>query len=202
MFDELYEQFSNKDKEMFAKVVNELMLKSFILREVYDRPSKMMKPNYSYSFIERNIDVVREYLEYSGWIVEKDSHLGVIYIQNEYQENRIRMDSMTSLMIYALRYAYELKREEDSMTSEVYFSSSALLQLMMEKSLLPGDKKPSAMSLASSYRFLDNHNIISRISGEFRDRDLQFYILPSILYIIDNDRINAIFDQVENAKNY
>lgn len=200
MFDELYEQLTNRDKEMFAKVVNELMLKSFILRENYDRPSKMMKPNYSYSFIEKNIDLVRDYLAYSGWVVEKDSQLGVVMIQNEYQENHIRMDTMTSLMIYALRYAYELQREQNSLTQEVYFSSAALIQLMIDKSLLPQDKKPSATSLASSYRFLDNHNIISRISGEFRDRDLQFYILPSILYIIDNDRINAIFEQIENLR--
>ncbi len=201
MFDELYEQLTNKDKEMFAKCVNELMLKSFILRENYDRSNKIMKPNYTYSFIEKNIDLVRDYLHYSGWVVEKDSHLGVIMIQNEYQENRIRMDTMTSLMIYALRYAYELQREQNSLTQEVYFSSASLMQLMLDKSLLPQDKRPSAASLASSYRFLDNHNIISRISGEFRDRDLQFYILPSIIYIIDNDRINAIFDQVEKAKN-
>ncbi len=200
MFDELYAQLTNKDKETFAEVVNELMLKSFILREKYDRPSKMMKPNYSYSFIEKNIDLVREYLAFSGWIVDKDSSHGVIMIQNEYHQNHVRIDTMTSLMIYALRYAYELQREQNSMTEEVYFSSNALVQLMIDKSLLQQDKRPSAVSMAASYRFLDNHNIISRISGEYRDRDLQFYILPSILYIIDNERINAIFDQVEQAK--
>ena len=51
--------------------------------------------------------------------------------------------------------------------------------------------------MASSYRFLENHNIISRVSGEFRDRGLTFYILPSILYVIDIERINVIFDQIE-----
>ncbi len=200
MFDELYEQLASHEKDMFAKVVNELMLKSFILREVYDRQSKVMKPNQSYSFIEKNIDLVRDYLAYSGWIVDKDSNLGVIMIQNEYQQNRIRMDTMTSLMIYALRYAYELQREENALTQEVYFSSSALIQLMIDKSLLQADKRPPLTTLASSYRFLDNHNIIARVSGEYRERDFQFYILPSILYIIDNDRINAIFDQVQNAR--
>ncbi len=197
MFDERYEQLTNKDKELFAHTVNNLMLKSFVLRETYDRQSKIMKPNNDYSFIEKNIDLVRDYLAYSGWIVEKDTQLGVIMIQNEYYENRIRMDFITSLMIYALRYAYEIQREQNAMTEEVYFSSASLLQLMMDKSLIQPDKKPSAVSLAASYRFLENHNIIARISGEFRDRDLQFYILPSILYVIDNDRINAIFDQVQ-----
>ena len=83
------------------------------------------------------------------------------------------------------------------MTTEVYFSAAELLQILIEKGLIKQDKKPSAVAMASSYRFLENHNIISRVSGEFRDRSLPFYILPSILYVIDIDRINVIFDQIE-----
>lgn len=199
MIDEAFENLTSRDQELFAHCVNSLMLKSFILRETYDKKIKMMKPNPDYSFLEKNIDLVRDYLSLSGWIVEKDSQLGIIMIQNEYQDNRIRMDFMTSLMIYALRYAYEIQKEANPMLEEVYFSSASLIQLMIDKSLITQDKRPSFTSLASSYRFLENHNIIARISGDYRDRDLQFYILPSILYIIDNERINAIFDLVQNA---
>ena len=197
MFEEKYLQLSNQEKEDFARVVNNLMLKSFILRENYDRHSKMMKSNRDYSFIERNIDMIREYLEFSGWTIEKDSRLGVVMINNEYQDNHIRIDFLTSIIVYGLRYAYELSKDKEEMTSEVLFSASELLQILMDKGLIRQDKKPSAVSMASSYRFLENHNIISRVSGEFRDRSLTFYILPSILYVIDVERINVIFDQIE-----
>lgn len=197
MFEEKYLQLSNQEKDDFARVVNNLMLKSFILRENYDRHSKMMKSNRDYSFIERNIDMIREYLEFSGWTIEKDSRLGVVMINNEYQDNHIRIDFLTSIIVYGLRYAYELSKEKEEMTTEVYFSAAELLQILIEKGLIKQDKKPSAVAMASSYRFLENHNIISRVSGEFRDRSLTFYILPSILYVIDIDRINVIFDQIE-----
>ena len=197
MFEEKYLQLSNQEKDDFARVVNNLMLKSFILRENYDRHSKMMKSNRDYSFIERNIDMIREYLEFSGWTIEKDSRLGVVMINNEYQDNHIRIDFLTTIILYGLRYAYELSKEKEEMTTEVYFSAAELLQILIEKGLIKQDKKPSAVAMASSYRFLENHNIISRVSGEFRDRSLTFYILPSILYIIDIDRINVIFDQIE-----
>lgn len=197
MFEEKYLQLSNSEKDDFARVVNNLMLKSFVLRENYDRHAKMMKSNRDYSFIERNIDMIREYLEFSGWTIEKDSRLGVVMINNEYQDNHIRIDFLTSIIVYGLRYAYELSKEKEEMTSEVYFSASELLQILMEKGLIRQDKKPSAVAMASSYRFLENHNIIARVSGEFRDRGLTFYILPSILYVIDIDRINVIFDQIE-----
>lgn len=197
MFEEQYLKLTNAEKEDFARVVNELMLKSFILRENYDRHTKMMKGNRDYSFIERNIDMIREYLSFSGWTIEKDSRLGVVMINNEYQDNHIRLDFLTSLIIYALRYAYELSKEQDQMTSEVYFTVSDLLQLMLDKGLIKPDKRPSSVNLASSFRFLENHNIIHRINGEYRDRSMSFYILPSILYVIDVDKINAIFDQIE-----
>lgn len=197
MFEEKYLQLSNQEKEDFARVVNNLMLKSFILRENYDRHSKMMKSNKDYSFIERNIDMIREYLEFSGWTIEKDSRLGVVMINNEYQDNHIRIDFLTSIIVYGLRYAYELSKEKEEMTSEVYFSAAELLQILIDKGLIRQDKKPSAVAMASSYRFLENHNIISRVSGEYRERSLTFYILPSILYVIDIDRINLIFDQIE-----
>ena len=197
MFEEKYLQLSNQEKEDFARVVNNLMLKSFILRENYDRHSKMMKSNRDYSFVERNIDMIREYLEFSGWTIEKDSRLGVVMINNEYKDNHIRIDFLTSIIVYGLRYAYELSKEKEEMTTEVYFTAAELLQILMEKGLIRQDKKPSAVAMAASYRFLENHNIISRVSGEFRDRGLTFYILPSILYVIDIERINVIFDQIE-----
>ncbi len=196
MFFEEYEKFSNADKEEFAHVVNTLMLKSFILRENYDRHLKMMKSNRDYSFCERNIDLIREYLEYSGWTIEKDSRLGVISINNEYQENHIRLDFLTSVMVYGLRYIYECAREENQMTSEVLSSANELLKVLIDKGLIKLDKKPSAVSMASCYRFLENHNIINRVSGEFKERTFTFYILPSILYVIDMEKINAIFDEV------
>ncbi len=198
MFEEKYLQLSSSDKEQFAHVVNNLMLKSFVLRENYDRHSKMMKTNKDYLFIEKNIDMIREYLEFSGWTIEKDSRLGVVMINNEYQENHVRIDFLTSLIVYGLRYAYELAREKNEMTQEVYFTTSELLVLLNDKGLIKPDKKPTSVGLASSFRFLENHNIISRVSGEFKDRSLTFVILPSILYVIDMTKINAIFDAVSS----
>jgi hypothetical protein len=196
MFFEDYQNMTNADKEEFAHVVNTLMLKSFILRQQYDKRMKMVKANRDYSFAEKNIDNIREYLSYSGWTIEKDSRLGVIFINNEYQENHIRIDFLTSAIVYSLRYLYEIAKEEDQMTSEVYSGATEVMRVLVEKGLIR-DKKPSAVSMASCYRFLENHNIINRVNGDFIDRTFTFYINPSILYVIDMDKINSIFDEIE-----
>ena len=107
------------------------------------------------------------------------------------------MDLITSLMVYALRYVYENQRSEEALNQEVFFTSAELVQTMMNMHLIRQDKRPSFASLGASYRFLENHNIISRISGDFKERALQFYILPSILFVIDNEMIASIFEQIE-----
>lgn len=197
MFDEKYELLRNSEKEEFAHCVNTLMLKSFILREYYDRNAKMMRTSKEYSFIDRNFELVSDYLQYSGWIVTKDSRRGVIAISNEYEENRIRMDLITSIMVYGLRYVYENQRKEDSLHQEVYFTSSELIQTLMNMHLIRADKRPSFASLGSCYRFLEAHNIITRVSGDFKERSLSFYILPSILFVIDNEMIASIYEEIE-----
>ena len=197
MFDEKYELLRNSEKEEFAHCVNTLMLKSFILREYYDRNAKMMRNSKEYSFIVRNFELVSDYLQYSGWIVTKDSRRGVIAISNEYEENRIRMDLITSIMVYGLRYVYENQRKEDSLHQEVFFTSSELIQTLMNMHLIRADKRPSFASLGSCYRFLETHNIITRVSGDFKERSLSFYILPSILFVIDNEMIASIYEEIE-----
>ena len=197
MFDEKYELLRNSEKEEFAHCVNTLMLKSFILREYYDKNAKMMRTSKEYSFIDRNYELVSDYLQYSGWIVTKDSRRGVIAISNEYEENRIRMDLITSIMVYGLRYVYENQRKEDSLHQEVYFTSTELIQTLMNMHLIRADKRPSFASLGSCYRFLEAHNIISRVTGDYKDRSLSFYILPSILFVIDNEMIATIYEEIE-----
>ena len=197
MFDEKYELLRNSEKEEFAHCVNTLMLKSFVLREYYDKNAKMMRTSKEYSFIDRNYELISDYLQYSGWIVTKDSRRGVIAISNEYEENRIRMDLITSIMVYGLRYVYENQRKEDSLHQEVFFTSTELIQTLMNMHLIRADKRPSFASLGSCYRFLEAHNIISRVSGDYKDRSLSFYILPSILFVIDNEMIASIYEEIE-----
>ena len=62
MFQEEFEQLRNAEKEEFAHSVNTLLLKSFILRDYYDRHTKMIRSSKKYSFIDRNFDLVSEYL--------------------------------------------------------------------------------------------------------------------------------------------
>lgn len=42
-----------------------------------------------------------------------------------------------------------------------------------------------------------NHNIISKVSGSYDEGNVSFYILPSIIYAIDNEKIIAMSNALD-----
>ena len=53
MFEEEFIKLSHSDQNEFARVVNALMLKSFVVRESFDSREKMMKINKIHSFFQK-----------------------------------------------------------------------------------------------------------------------------------------------------
>jgi len=112
MFTEDYLKMPSSDQNEFSTVVNKLLLKGFIVRDIFDTKEKVIRINPDYRFLERYFEVVNDYLKYAGWNVEKDVILGVVALTNLYGENRIRMDRETSLILFALRLIYENYKNE------------------------------------------------------------------------------------------
>lgn len=198
MFSEDYLKIPQADKNEFGSVVNTLLLKGFIVRDIYDSKEKVMKTNPDYRFLERYFDLVNDYLKFSGWNIEKDVILGVIALSNFYTENRIKIDRETSLVLFALRLIYENEKgASNSSNQAIYITTPGLLNIMIEDGVTMPGRKMNGRSLARALRFLANHNIITKVSGNYDDGNVSFYILPSILYALDNDRIVAMSEALK-----
>lgn len=198
MFSEDYLKIPQADKNEFGSVVNTLLLKGFIVRDIYDSKEKVMKTNPDYRFLERYFDLVNDYLKFSGWNIEKDVILGVIALSNFYTENRIKIDRETSLVLFALRLIYENEKgASDSSNQAIYITTPGLLNIMIEDGVTMPGRKMNGRSLARALRFLANHNIITKVSGNYDDGNVSFYILPSIVYALDNDRIVAMSEALK-----
>ena len=110
MFEEEIVKLSNQEQKQFAQVVNNLLSHSYIVREYYDSREKMIKMSNDYRFIERYYEVFEEYLKYSGWTLDKDTATGVIAIRNDFDQNRLKVDRETSLVLFTLRFIYEIQK--------------------------------------------------------------------------------------------
>lgn len=201
MFEEEFIKLSAADQNEFQEVVNTLLLKSFIVRDVFDNREKIMRINPDYRFIERHFELVSDYLKYTGWLVEKDVLNGVIALFNGNQQNRLRIDRETSLILFVLRLIYETEKSENGQTGEsVYLTTPMLLKTMIDHGIVLVGKKLTGRSIARSLRFLANHNIIDKVSGSYDEGNVAFYILPSILFAVDNMKIKAMSEAIERMK--
>ncbi len=200
MFSDDFIKMPAGDQSKFAEVCNRLLLKGFIVRDIFDAKEKIMRVNPDYRFMERYFDVFEGYLKFSGWHVEKDNILGVVALSNEYYDNRLRIDRETSLVLFALRLIYENEKSESNEAGvSIYMTTPMLIKEMLDHNIVMPGKRLSGRGLARSLRFLANHNIISKVSGSYDEGNVSFYILPSIVYALNNDKIismSNILDEI------
>lgn len=192
MWMEDYEKLNNSEKEEFKRLANFLLSKTFITRDYYDLKESMMKVNPEYRFIERHFELFSDYFFYSGWAVLKDNQYGVISMENIYEYNRLKLDRSTTLMLYTIRLIYEEEREKISLRNEIMTTTGQIIHKMITMNIFR--KKPSDRDISESLRLLSNHNLIQKISGQWEDADTKIMILPSVLFVLTNEKISRIHE--------
>lgn len=193
MFEEKYNELSYSDQNAFGITINRILLKGFIVRDIFDPREKIIKISPDYRYIERNYELINEYLNFSNWSIEIDKILGVVSLVNLSGENHIRLDRETSLILFVLRMIYENERKESNLAGEsIYITTPVLIRTMLEHGILMPGKKLTGRGIAKSLRLLASHNIITKVSGNYDEGSVAFYILPSICYALDNEKIRAM----------
>ena len=204
MFTDEFMKMSGQDQTMFAEVCNKILLKSFLVRDIFDPKEKIMRVNPDYRFVERYFNVFEEYLKISGWHIEKDNILGVVALSNEYQDNKLRIDRETSLILFVIRLIYENEKSEASGVNQaIYMTTPMLIKEMLEHGIVMPGKRLTGRGIARSLRFLANHNIISKVSGSYDEGNVNFYILPSIMYALNNEKIvllSQLLDEINGQE--
>ncbi len=201
MFVEDFEKLTRGEQNQFKAITNDILYTCFIVRKSFDKISNMSKINPSYLFIERHFDLFNNYLSYMDMEIVKDDDNGVVFLTSESETNRLRLDSVTTLVVYALRSFYEEKLANNPSSLEVYMDSVSFKLFLKQLGLTTVNKRLSSVSLASSLRNLSHYNIICRAQHNFSDPSYSFYILPSIRYVISNAKLNALYDQIEKINN-
>ncbi|MCI2068720.1 MAG: DUF4194 domain-containing protein [Bacilli bacterium] len=197
MFEEDFEKLTRGEQAQFHKVVSDLLYRCYIVRRMYDRATKMNKISADYLFIEKHFDLISDYLSFAGMEVSKDDDNGVVFLTSEDETNRIRIDGVTTLILYALRSFYEEKLKDNPSVNEIYCDSTSLKVLLKDLGLTTVTRRISALSLASSLRTLSMYQIVVPAKGSFGENSYAFFILPSIRYVISNAKLNALYSAIK-----
>lgn len=187
-----YEQLTHTEKEEFIRIANQLLSRTFIVRDRYSSKDKCLKLNPDYRFIERHLELFRQYLRLSGWELQKDNNYGVIALYNRFDLNRARLDKRTTLILYVLRLIYEEKREKLSLKREITTSVGEVVEKMINLGLI--DKKPPNRDLLNAFRALSRYQIIERLESDVTQPETGIIIYPSILFVVTNEKISEIYE--------
>ena len=188
MFHDDFEKLTMAEQENFRRVVNWLLSHTYLVQASYQFDDNMRKTNPDYIFAERNFGLLRDYLEYAGFGLERDTNYGVICLTSSYEYNRIRLDKMTTLMIYVLRLIYEEQRQELRLTDEIFTSTGDLIHKMISLGVIR--KKPANNVIQDSLRLLARFQIVTKVEGPWEAADTKLLIMPTILFIVTNERIS------------
>ncbi len=198
MFEEHYGKLGIAEKENFKRIINWLLAHTYLLQGNYNFDDSIKRINQDYLFVERHYEMFQEYLEYSGFRLERDSNYGVIYLISSYDFNRANLDKITTLMLYVLRLIYEEEREKLSLSNDIFTSTGDLVHKMI--SLGVTKKKPSNVALRDSLRTLNRFQVVEKPGGNWESADTKLLILPTILFIVTNERISNMYKLIDDEE--
>ena len=148
MLIEKYNELTNSEKDNFKRVLSLLLSKTFMVNRVYDRNQATFKTNSDYRFIDRNIELFREYLEIAGFKLIKDSNYDVIYIENEFGYNKKRLDKNTTIFLYGLRLKFDEDRESIKLNTDTIVTVADIIKTLIDVGAYT--KKPSDMEIRTA----------------------------------------------------
>ncbi|MCK9198220.1 MAG: DUF4194 domain-containing protein [Bacilli bacterium] len=194
MWNEKYDLLTNNEKERFTKIVNYILNKTFLLRETYEEKDRIGKISADYRFFERNFELFQNYLDIAGYSVLKDDAEGIISIINIYFTNLLRVDKFTTLFLLTLRQMYDEEKEKAPSSNAIFVRGSDIIIKMIDNKLLT--KKPTIKDMTDVLRLLIRHNVVAKFDGNIEDSNVILTIYPTILKIVSNEKITAIYDNM------
>ncbi len=198
MFEEAFEKLNLTEQETFRRIVNWLLAHTYLLQGTYAFEDNMNRTNPDYLFVERNFELFQDYLEYAGFRLERDSNYGVIFLSSSYEFNRIKLDKATTLMLYVLRLIYEEEREKLSLSRDIFTTTGDLVHKMLSLGVIK--RKPANLTLRDSLRTLNRFRIVEKVDGPWENADTRLLILPTILFIVTNERISNMYQLIDEEE--
>ena len=198
MFESEFEKLNMTEQEACRRIVNWLLAHTYLLQGNYAFEDNMKRTNPDYLFVERNFELFQNYLEYAGFRLERDSNYGVIFLSSSYEFNRIKLDKATTLMLYVLRLIYEEEREKLSLSRDIFTTTGDLVHKMISLGVIR--RKPANLTLRDSLRTLNRFRIVEKVDGPWENADTRLLILPTILFIVTNERISNMYQLIDDEE--
>ena len=114
-----YDELMQEEQAEITEVIRLLLRQTFILERKYERRTGRFQYNRDFSVCSKHLEFIRDYFAVSGISVQENSHMGVIYIQNETLVGD-KLPRLATLYLLALKLIYDEQMETVSTSINVY----------------------------------------------------------------------------------
>lgn len=196
---EFLESFTQKEKDQFKSVCNQLLGRTFIVRTNYS-PDKGRINNPDYTFIATHFETVFEYLSVLDWDLRKDDYNGFFYVVNTDESNRCNLTKTPTAILLALRMIYDENQERVGLEHDVICTVRDVLEkVVTDYAIL--STRPNMEEVKRALTLFEAHCVVQRIDGQFSQTGCKFAILPTVLAVVSSEKLETVVGVLRKEEN-
>ena len=182
---ELYETFTNTQKNTFADICNKLLANTYLARDKRDNKE-------AYYFIVSYKDLFEEYFKLMNMQLVLNRDLGTVTLENANTQTILKLKRDESIVLLIIRLLYHEKLKETSINTNVVASIN---DLHAKYDMLEIKRKINKTDLISMLRLFRKYNLIEPM-GDINNPSTQFIIFPTILEALKTEQIDAVYNTI------
>ena len=184
MFD-LYNTFTNTQKNTFADICNKLLANTYLARDKRDNKE-------AYYFVVSYKDLFEEYFKMMNMQLVVNRDLGTITLENTNSQTILKLKRDESVMLLIVRLLYHEKLKETSINTNIVISVN---DLHAKYDMLEIKRKINKTDLIAMLRLFRRYNLIEPM-GDLNSPNTQIIIFPTILEALRTEQIDAIYNTI------
>lgn len=182
---ELYETFTNTQKNTFADICNKLLANTYLARDKRDNKE-------AYYFVVSYKDLFEEYFKLMNMELILNRDLGTVTLSNANSQTILKLKRDESIMLLIVRLLYHEKLKETSINTNVV---ATINDLHAKYDMLEIKRKINKTDLIAMLRLFRRYNLIEPM-GDINNSSTQFIIFPTILEALKTDQIDAVYNTI------
>jgi hypothetical protein len=193
--EEIWEDFTSSEKDMFQKSCRRLLKQTFIVRDK-DEDSKKL-----YYFAAKRAEAFTQYFSFIGFDIVLDRENGVVMLRNcadfgengKIQANRLNLKKAESMVLCSLWTLYADRLRSGNLSRTIFVSMTDL-RFALEKY---GLKEPLDKTMMGNIlTLLSRYNLID-VTGKIGDPDCLIRLYPSLQFALDTEEFKRFAESTE-----
>lgn len=182
-FNEQYKTYNDTKKDVLSKIINRLLNESYLIKV------KKEDEEDFYKALEL-IDDMNKYLSIIDYEVNYDRNIGIIYIENMANKNRLHINKFETVILLLLRIRYYKESKKASLSNIVSVSFSDLKMDVKKTNIYKEEK--SVTEFIEALKDLKKYKLIEYYKVKDFSLETQIFVYPSILHVVNIDSIDEL----------